>query len=157
MALRLSDRTHRLGIQSRRRLMSDINVTPMVDVMLVLLVVFMVTAPLLTVGVKVDLPEARAKVVEGADEPLTVSIRADGRVYLQDQPIDLEALPARLVAVTGANPDARIFVRGDRNIAYGQVMAVMGALNTAGFRRVALVTELPRPAAASRSGDADSG
>ncbi len=144
MALRLSDRTHRLGIRARHRLMAEINVTPMVDVMLVLLVVFMVTAPLLTVGVKVDLPEARTKVIEGDDEPLTVSIKADGQVFLQEQPVDLESLPARLIAITGANPDARVFVRGDKTIAYGRVMAVMGALNAAGFRRAALITELPR-------------
>ncbi|GAB6053207.1 protein TolR [Magnetospira thiophila] len=145
MAVRLSDRTRRLGRTSRHRMVSDINVTPMVDVMLVLLVVFMVTAPLLTLGVKVDLPEAQAKVIEGDDEPLTLTVKADGSVYLQEAPVDLESLGPRLIAITGANPDARIFVRGDKTIAYGRVMEVMGALNQAGYRRAALVTDLPRP------------
>ncbi|CCQ73315.1 protein TolR [Magnetospira sp. QH-2] len=144
MAVRLSDRTNRLGRTARHRMVSDINVTPMVDVMLVLLVVFMVTAPLLTVGVKVDLPEAQAKVIEGDDEPLTLTVKADGSVFLQEAPIDLANLAPRLIAITGANPDARIFVRGDKTIPYGRVMEVMGAINEAGFRRAALVTDLPR-------------
>tara|TARA_B100000809_G_scaffold4331_2_gene4548 strand:+ start:5069 stop:5485 length:417 start_codon:yes stop_codon:yes gene_type:complete len=123
--------------------MSDINVTPFVDVMLVLLVVFMVTAPLLTVGVPVDLPKAQASLIQEPDEPLSVSIDFEGRVYVQDSEIALRKLTARLIAVTGANPDIRIFVRGDKTIDYGRVMQVIGTINAAGFKRVALITEMP--------------
>ncbi|HEC90434.1 MAG TPA: protein TolR [Alphaproteobacteria bacterium] len=128
---------------SRRRFskpMSDINVTPFVDVMLVLLVVFMVTAPLLTVGVQVDLPKTKAMPVPGQDEPLAITVRADGLIYLQNTKIKLSALAPRLLAVTSNNPDVRIFIRGDKNINYGRVMEVMGTINAAGFRKVALVT-----------------
>ena len=127
----------------RTRPMSDINVTPFVDVMLVLLVIFMVTAPLLTVGVPVDLPKAQASLLQEPDEPLSISIDFEGRIYLQDSEISLEKLTPRLIAVTGANPDIRIFVRGDKTIDYGRVMRVMGLINAAGFNRVALITEMP--------------
>ncbi|MEQ8247246.1 MAG: protein TolR [Alphaproteobacteria bacterium] len=124
--------------------MAEINVTPFVDVMLVLLIVFMVTAPLLTVGVSVELPETAAAPIAGQDEPLAVSIDSSGRVYIQDSEVSMETLIPRLEAITQNNPDARIFVRGDRSIDYGRVMEVMGTLNGAGFRRVALITERPR-------------
>jgi biopolymer transport protein TolR len=124
-------------------LKADINVTPMVDVMLVLLVVFMITAPLLTVGVPVDLPRTASSRIVGQDEPLVVSVASDGRVYLQDAEVTLDALVPRLAAITENRKDARIFLRGDRAIAYGQIMAVMGAMNQAGFHRVALITEQP--------------
>ncbi|HHZ75314.1 MAG TPA: protein TolR [Rhodospirillales bacterium] len=136
-------RSGRRGRRKRRLPMSDINVTPFVDVMLVLLVVFMVTAPLLTVGVPVDLPKAQASLIQEPDEPLSVSIDFEGRVYVQDSEIALRKLTARLIAVTGANPDIRIFVRGDKTIDYGRVMQVMGTINAAGFKRVALITEMP--------------
>ena len=136
-------RSGRRGRQERRRPMSDINVTPFVDVMLVLLVIFMVTAPLLTVGVQVDLPKAQASLIQEPDEPLTVTVDSEGRVYLQNSQIELRKLTARLIAVTGANPDIRIFVRGDKTIDYGRVMRVMGTINAAGFNRVALITEMP--------------
>jgi len=123
------------------RPMAEINVTPFVDVMLVLLVVFMVTAPLLTVGVSVELPETAAAPIPGQDEPLAVSIDATGRVYIQDSEVSLETLIPRLEAITLNNADARIFVRGDKSIDYGRVMEVMGILNGAGFNRVALITE----------------
>ncbi len=126
------------------RPMADINVTPMVDVMLVLLVIFMVTAPLLTVGVQIDLPKTKAGVISDPDEPLSVTIDADGQIFLQDSKIELSALTPRLIAVTGANPDIRIFVRGDKSIDYGRVMQVMGTINSAGFRKVALITEMPQ-------------
>ena len=126
------------------RPMAEINVTPFVDVMLVLLVVFMVTAPLLTVGVSVELPESAAAPIPGQDEPLAVSIDAGGRVFIQDSEVSLETLIPRLQAITQNNPDARIFVRGDKSIDYGRVMEVMGTLNGAGFNRVALITEQPR-------------
>ncbi len=129
--------------RNEHRPMSDINVTPMVDVMLVLLVIFMVTAPLLTVGVQVDLPQTKAKAVSGEDEPLAVTVDAEGRIFIQDTEIDLPALAPRLKAITGNNPDLRIFIRGDKSIDYGRVMEVMGTINAAGFRKVALITNRP--------------
>lgn len=122
---------------------ATINITPLVDVMLVLLVIFMVTAPLMTVGVPVDLPKTEASTMTENDEPLTVSIDAKGVIYLQESPVELDVLVPRLVAITGANPEARIYVRGDQSIHYGRVMEVMGGLNSAGFRKVALISEMP--------------
>jgi len=130
-----------LGSRHRRRPMSEINVTPMVDVMLVLLVIFMVTAPLLTVGVTVDLPKTKASTIAGDDEPLAISINAEGQIYLQETMMELEGLVPRLLAITGNNPDVRIFIRGDKEIDYGRVMEIMGTVNAAGFRKVALITE----------------
>ena len=135
----------RTAIRLKRRYqpMAEINVTPFVDVMLVLLVVFMITAPLLTVGVKVDLPSAEANVIQGNDEPLTVSINSVGQIYLQESPIVLSDLVPKLRAITGENPDTRIFVRGDKEINYGLVMEIMSAINSAGFSKVALITKMP--------------
>jgi biopolymer transport protein TolR len=127
----------------RRRQIGEINVTPFVDVMLVLLIVFMVTAPMLTMGVAVDLPRADSSPLPGQDEPLSVSIDASGTIFLQETEIALDQLAPRLIAITEQNTEARIFVRGDRAIDYGSVMAVIGSLNRAGFTRVALLTELP--------------
>lgn len=127
----------------RRRQIGEINVTPFVDVMLVLLIVFMVTAPMLTMGVAVDLPRAESSPMPGQDEPLSVTIDAAGTIYLQESEISLDQLVPRLVAITERNTEARIFVRGDRSIDYGRVMMVIGSLNRAGFSRVALLTELP--------------
>jgi biopolymer transport protein TolR len=147
MAVRLngSPRGRRRGGRwSQNAPMADINVTPMVDVMLVLLIVFMVAAPLLTVGVPVDLPQTAAKPIEDQTEPLTVTVKRDGQVFLQETKIEMDALVPKISAITQSNPDARIFVRGDRNISYGDIMQVMGLLNAAGFRKVALVTETPK-------------
>ena len=130
--------------------LSEINVTPFVDVMLVLLIVFMVTAPLLTVGVPVDLPKTRAAQLTDEVEPLVITVRADGTIYLQETAITREQLVPKLVAVSGANPDLRIFVRGDKAIAYGTVMEVMGQVSSAGFSRVALLAELPEDAAGTQ-------
>ena len=130
-----------VGKRHRRQPLSEINVTPMVDVMLVLLVIFMVTAPMLTVGVTVDLPKTKAAAIPGDDEPLAISINAEGHIFLQETMLDLEALVPRLLAVTDNNQDVRIFVRGDKAIDYGRVMEVMGTVNSAGFRKVALITE----------------
>jgi biopolymer transport protein TolR len=131
-----------MGYRRRRRpRMSEINVTPFVDVMLVLLIVFMVTAPLLTVGVNVDLPTTRSSSLPGQDEPLTVSVARDGRVFLQESEIRVDELGPRLRAISERRPDARIFVRGDRGIDYGRVMSVMGTIQDAGFTKIALVTE----------------
>jgi biopolymer transport protein TolR len=128
----------------RRSVMSEINVTPFVDVMLVLLIVFMVSAPLLTVGVPLDLPQTQAKSLEQDREPLTVSVNVQGQVFLQNSEIKVEELVPRLQAITQARGgfEERIFVRGDRKVDYGTVMRVMGRLSAAGFRRVALVTEI---------------
>jgi biopolymer transport protein TolR len=132
----------------RNPVMSEINVTPMVDVMLVLLIIFMVSAPLLTVGVPVDLPQTRAKTLDQDKEPLTVSVTPKG-VYLQNTEIPVEELVPKLKAITEARggTDERIFVRGDKAVEYGTVMKVMGRLSEAGFRRVALVTELEQGSA----------
>ena len=128
----------------RRGVMSEINVTPMVDVMLVLLIIFMVSAPLLTVGVPIDLPQTQAKSLDQDKEPLTVSVKVDGEVFLQNTEIKVDELVAKLQAITQARGglDERIYVRGDRKVDYGTVMRVMGRLSAAGFRRVALVTEV---------------
>ena len=122
----------------RRPPISEINVTPLVDVMLVLLIVFMVTAPLLTAGVEVDLPEASVSDLAGMDEPVEVTVSAAGEIWLGETPVELDQLAPRLAAISDSNPDVRIFIRGDRNVAYEKVMAVMGALTEAGFRRLAL-------------------
>ena len=134
-----SKRRHR-----RRAVMSEINVTPMVDVMLVLLIIFMVSAPLLTVGVPIDLPQTRAKSLDQDREPLTLSVRLQGQVFLQNSEIPIDDLVPKLKAVTDARGgyDERIYVRGDRKVDYGTVMRVMGRLSSAGFKRVALVTEV---------------
>ena len=123
--------------------MAEINVTPFVDVMLVLLVVFMVTAPLLTVGVPVDLPKTDAKQISTPEEPIVISIDAKNRIYIQETEVPLESLAARLGAITGANPDTRIYVRGDRSIEYGRIMEVMGSVSQAGFKKVSLLANLP--------------
>ncbi len=131
------------GRTARYQPMSEINVTPFVDVMLVLLVVFMITAPLLTVGVEIDLPKAESESLSGDDEPLTVSIDAEGQLFLQESQIEIDELGPKLIAITGENPEARIFIRGDQAIDYGRVMQVMSTINMAGFTKVALITVTP--------------
>ncbi|MDE2164801.1 MAG: protein TolR [Alphaproteobacteria bacterium] len=131
------------GRQARYRPMSEINVTPMVDVMLVLLVIFMVTAPLLTVGVPVNLPQTQAPTINEPKEPLVITIDAKGDVYLQNSKIDSKDLGPRLIAVTNNNPNATIYVRGDRAIDYGRVLEIMGIVSSAGFTKVSLIAELP--------------
>jgi biopolymer transport protein TolR len=124
--------------------MSDINVTPMVDVMLVLLIIFMVSAPLLTVGVPIDLPQTKAKSLDQDKEPLALSVNEKGQVFLQNSEIKMDELVPKLEAITQARGgyEERIYVRGDRKVDYGTVMRVMGRLSAAGFHRVALVTEV---------------
>ena len=143
MAASFSPRTDRgRGFNARRtRPMSEINVTPMVDVMLVLLVIFMVTAPLMATGVQVDLPKTRAMVLKDEDQPIAVTIDKRGRVFVQNSEVPADGLAKKLAAVSRENPDVRIFVRGDQAIPYGQVMAVMGAIYNAGYKKVALVTQ----------------
>ena len=131
------------GRRRRRRQsppMSEINVTPFVDVMLVLLIIFMVAAPLLTVGVPLDLPETQANPLEASTEPLTISIAADGRIFMQDTEVSAEELIPTLSAIAENGYEERIFVRGDRDADYGTVMRVMGRINAAGYTRLGLVT-----------------
>ena len=129
----------------RQPVMAEINVTPMVDVMLVLLIIFMVSAPLLTVGVPIDLPQTQAAGLDQADkEPLAISVTTKGQVFLQNTEIKIDELVPKLRAIAEARGgnDERIYVRGDKTVDYGTVMKVMGRLSAAGFRRVALVTEV---------------
>ena len=133
---------HRLPV--RYRPMSEINVTPLVDVMLVLLIVFMVAAPLLTVGVPVELPQTKAPAITEQKEPLVITVNAEGKLFLQNGAIEDDELVPRLQAVTKNNPQADIYVRGDRAINYGRVMEVMGMVGAAGFTKVSLITEQTR-------------
>lgn len=142
MGIISADTTMRRGSRRRAKPMSEINVTPFVDVMLVLLIVFMVTAPLLTVGVTVDLPKATSSPLPGQDEPLTVTVNRNGAIYLQESEIALDELGPRLNAVLETKPGTRIFVRGDKVIDYGRVMQVVGTIHDAGISKVALVTKL---------------
>lgn len=121
--------------------MAEINVTPMVDVMLVLLIVFMVAAPLMTVGVPIELPKTGAKPLIGDKEPLTITVKTDGKVFLQDTEIEIDKLVPKLLAIAEGGYNERIFVRGDRAVDYGIVMKVMSRINAAGFKRIGLVTE----------------
>jgi biopolymer transport protein TolR len=132
--------THKRKPHRRHSPMAEINVTPFVDVMLVLLIIFMVAAPLLTVGVPIDLPETQAKALEGDTEPITVSIQADGKIFLQEEEVDADRLLSVLQAIAQGGLNERIYVRGDRDADYGTIMRVMGRLNSAGYRRIGLVT-----------------
>jgi biopolymer transport protein TolR len=123
--------------------MAEINVTPFVDVMLVLLIIFMVAAPLLNVGVPVDLPKTDAKPITGQDEPLVVSIDSKGDAFLQETKLSNDELAAKLKSIAVAKPDTRIFVRGDKGIQYGRIMEVMGIVSSSGFTKVGLVAEQP--------------
>ncbi|HKX06777.1 MAG TPA: protein TolR [Stellaceae bacterium] len=130
-----------IGKRGAYKPMSEINVTPLVDVMLVLLVVFMVTAPLLTVGVPVDLPQTQAAPINEPKEPLVISINSEGKIYLQETAVESDQLVPRLQAITNNNPTTSIYVRGDRAVNYGRVLEVMGLVSGAGFTKVALVSE----------------
>ena len=131
------------GGHSRRfRPVAEINVTPMVDVMLVLLVIFMITAPMMTSGVQVDLPKTDAQAIKGDDQPVSISLDASGKLYVQETEIAKDDLVAKLKAIIGQKPDTRIFVRADKGIEYGRVMEIMGLLGGSGFDKVALVTEM---------------
>ena len=127
--------------RSTKEPMSEINVTPFVDVMLVLLIIFMVTAPLLTVGVQVDLPESAADSLSEDQEPLTLSINSKGEVFIQEHQVEVKKLIAKILAISNNRTDTRIYVRGDRTINYGRVLEVMGKLSGAGFSKVALISE----------------
>ena len=134
----------------RRRAMAEINVTPFVDVMLVLLIVFMVTAPLLTVGVPVDLPKTRAPALGQDREPLSITVKRDGTIYLQKEVVPEEALVDKLKAIAQNGYDQRIFVRGDTAANYGKVMEVMGLLAASGFTHIGLVTDVAKPKPGAR-------
>ncbi len=125
----------------RKQQFTDINVTPFVDVMLVLLVIFMVTAPMLTAGVQVDLPDADAPAVEGKDEPISITIKKDGKIFIQETAVNKADLLVKLTAISGAKTDNRIFVRGDASVSYGEIMSVVAQIAGGGFTKVALITE----------------
>jgi len=145
MAVSMNRSLGRSGARRRStgQAFSDINVTPFVDVMLVLLVIFMVTAPMLTVGVPVDLPKTHAAKMNDQVEPLVVTVDANGKSYLQETELEGDALVERLIGVSGSNPDAKIYVRGDQKINYGRVMEIMGIISAAGFNKVSLIAEMP--------------
>ena len=126
---------------SNNKPMSEINVTPFVDVMLVLLIIFMITAPLLTTGVSVDLPKTDSQTLPGQDEPITVTINKEGEVFLGENLIQVNTLTAKLKAITSIKPSTRIFIRADENIPYGQVMNIMSVITKAGYKKVALITK----------------
>lgn len=134
-----SRRNRRSG---RQQAFAEINITPMVDVMLVLLVIFMVAAPMMTTGVTVDLPKTAASPVSGQDEPLAVSISSDGKIYIQKTQVQLKDLQGKLKAIAGSKKDTRIFVRGDKTVDYGRIMQAVGEINAAGFTKVALITDV---------------
>jgi biopolymer transport protein TolR len=147
MALSLNGRP---ALRGRYRPLSEINVTPLVDVMLVLLIIFMVTAPLMTSGVSVDLPKTDAKPLNSDSQPVTVSIDAGGKIFLQDQELQLADLVPKLQAIAQNDQDRRVFVRGDKALAYGRIMEVMGTITQGGFTKVALLAEQPGPSPASQ-------
>jgi biopolymer transport protein TolR len=129
----------------RRAVMSDINVTPFVDVMLVLLIVFMVSAPLLTVGVPLDLPQSQAKSLQPNNEPLIVEVNGDGQIFLQKSQFQLDDLITKLKAITearGGNLDETIYVRGDKKVDYGTMARILGRISGAGYHKVSLITEV---------------
>jgi biopolymer transport protein TolR len=142
-------------MRGRYRPMAEINVTPLVDVMLVLLVVFMVAAPLLTVGVPVDLPQTQAPPITDPKEPLVISINNEGRVFIQDTDVATDSLVPRLQAITGENPDALVYVRADKSIEYGRVLEVMSLISAAGYRKVSLIAETPKGLPAKAAANAE--
>ncbi|WP_064429022.1 protein TolR [Rickettsia sp. Tenjiku01] len=128
--------------KSKRAVVSEINVTPLVDVMLVLLIIFMITSPMLVSGVNVDLPETNSSPISGQDEPLVVTINNKGKIFLLEIPIERMHLTHKLANITKEKKDARIFVRGDRNVSYGQVVEIVAEIHAAGFSRVALISNI---------------
>tara|TARA_B100001027_G_scaffold114541_1_gene79050 strand:+ start:244 stop:615 length:372 start_codon:yes stop_codon:yes gene_type:complete len=122
--------------------MNEINVTPFVDVMLVLLIIFMVTAPLLTTGIKVNLPQSNANSISEKKEPVTISINSKGEIFLQKKKMNKETLIKKLSLLKKQDESLKIYIRGDKTLDYGKVMSLMGDINKAGFKKIALVTEL---------------
>ena len=140
--MRSLDQNYRKN-KKRYSLMSEINVTPFVDVMLVLLIIFMVTAPLLTVGIPVDLPKVKSNALTDQKDPLEVTVKLDGKVFLGESEVEVENIIPRLNAITDQNTKTRIYIRGDRVVAYGRIMEIMSIINSAGYEKVALVTQNP--------------
>lgn len=128
--------------KSKRAVVSEINVTPLVDVMLVLLIIFMITSPMLVSGVNVDLPKTNSNPISGQDEPLVVTINNKGEIFLLETPIERQNLTDKLANITKEKKDARIFVRGDKNVSYGQVVEIVSEIHAAGFSRVALISNI---------------
>ncbi|WP_341790083.1 protein TolR [Rickettsia endosymbiont of Polydrusus tereticollis] len=139
MAIKLGNSAIR---RNKRALVSEINVTPLVDVMLVLLIIFMVTSPMLVSGINVDLPETNSSPISGQDEPLVISINNKGEVFLLETSIERKSLTAKLANITKEKKDTRIFVRGDKNVSYGEVVEVVAEIHAAGFSRVALISNV---------------
>ena len=129
------------SIGGKKKIVSEINITPLVDTLLVLLIIFMVTAPLLTVGVQVDLPESSADSLSEETEPLTLTINAKGEIFIQESKIEFDNIIAKILAVAKNRTDTRIYVRGDKTINYGRVLEIMGMLSGSGFTKVALISE----------------
>ena len=125
-----------------RKSISEINVTPFVDVMLVLLIIFMVTAPLLTAGIKINLPESASVLKNEKNDPVTVSMNSKGEIYIQKKKISSNDLIKKLIALKGQNKDLKIYIKGDKNLNYGKIMDLMSFINKSGFKKVALVTKL---------------
>jgi biopolymer transport protein TolR len=150
MGAQLAGKSNGRGKRRSYSQLSEINVTPFVDVMLVLLIVFMVSAPLMTVGVPVDLPKTAAPSLPADNKPLFISIDTQNRIYVQETQVELDNLVPLLRAITENNPQARVLVRGDAKIAYGTMLQVMGTISAGGFTKVGLVAELPQPKAAAR-------
>lgn len=128
--------------KAKHQLISDINITPFVDVMLVLLVVFMVTAPMMISGINVNLPSSNSAAISGNDEPLTITVNEQGNIFLQDIAIEDSQLVEKLIAITKEKKDSRILIRGDKNVNYGKMMSVVGAINEAGYSHISLVTQI---------------
>ena len=152
MAVKLGAGHKARGYAARRKFapMSEINVTPMVDVMLVLLVIFMVTAPLLTVGVPVDLPKTKAESMTDPEEPLVITVKKDGTLFLQETAIKMEEVGPRLAAITANKPDTTIYVRADKDTNYGSFAQVLGELQANGFSKVGLITDAKEPGAPAK-------
>jgi biopolymer transport protein TolR len=148
MSVKAGGGGRRRGKRGRHAPMSEINVTPMVDVMLVLLIIFMVAAPLLTVGVPIELPQSQGKQLESNKEPLTISVASSGDVFIGETKVSIDEVAEKLKAIAKNGVDEQIFVRGDKGISYGQVMRVMGRISAGGFKKVSLVTEVEDGAAA---------
>lgn len=143
MSMNLAPNSRRRGARRAPAMMHDINVTPMVDVMLVLLVIFMVAAPLLTVGVPVDLPNTKAPTLNTSEEPVTVTYTNDYKLFLQETPVEMDELTARLAALVQQNSELKVYVRGDQGLTYGDMMGLMGDIRSAGIEHVALVGMMP--------------
>lgn len=143
MAVNLAKNTGRRGAgRGRSTIAPEINITPLVDVMLVLLIIFMVTSPMLVSGINVDLPETKSSPVSGQDEPIVITLDKQGAIYIVETKIERKDLTAKLAAITKEKKDTRIFLRGDKNVAYGEIVNLVSEINAAGFTKVALISNI---------------